>query len=164
MATGVKQDTRFKPGQSGNPKGRPRGVASAQAKLRAAVKHDIPGIIEAVVIQAKGGDMAAAKLILDRIWPGLKSQSLPIALPGLATASTDTERAHEVMQAVAQGELAPDVATGLLGALGAVARVREIDDLARRLEALENNASTKALAIDVPMTGDSPEANGNGSN
>ena len=36
--TGIKQDTRFKPGKSGNPTGRPKGIRNAEGLLDEALK------------------------------------------------------------------------------------------------------------------------------
>ena len=42
-----------------------------------------------------------------------------------------------MLASVAAGELAPGQGAALLGAIGTLARVSEVDELARRIEALE---------------------------
>ena len=42
-----------------------------------------------------------------------------------------------MLASVASGELAPGQGAALLGAIGTLARVTEIDELARRIEVLE---------------------------
>ena len=63
----------FEPGQSGNPRGKPRGtrhrVTLLAEKLMA---DDTEAVMRAVIDAAKGGDMTAARLILDRIAPARK--------------------------------------------------------------------------------------------
>ncbi|MGH8477128.1 MAG: DUF5681 domain-containing protein [Methylococcales bacterium] len=124
----------FIAGKSGNPKGRPRADINA-ATIRKAIGHEADAIVSAVINAAKGGDMAAAKILLDRICPQLKPGSEPITVK--LSGDTLTERATSVLDAVRHGALAPGDARELLHALTSVARICEFDDLRRRVEALE---------------------------
>lgn len=126
---------RWKPGESGNPKGRAKG-SGATGKLRAAIADDLPAIIAALTERARAGDPAAAKLLLDRVLPALKAEAAPVAVPGMAHGSL-TERAEAALRAVADGEVAPDTGASLVGAVAAVARVVEVTDLQARIEKLE---------------------------
>jgi len=73
---------RFQPGQSGNPKGKPKGLRSRITQLaEKLMEDDAEAVVKAVVSAAKGGDMAAARIILDRICPARKSRSVEIDLP-----------------------------------------------------------------------------------
>ena len=55
---------KWKPGQSGNPRGRKRGAGEV-GKLRASIAEHVPEIIAKLVEQAKGGDAGAARLLLE---------------------------------------------------------------------------------------------------
>lgn len=124
---------KFTKGQSGNPRGRPKGVV-CQAKLRAVILKDIPGIIETLVDAAKAGDVQAAKVLMDRSLPALKPTADPVAFqPGETLA--DTGKA--IMAAMSQGQMTADQGTALISALAGLARVVEVDELARRIDALE---------------------------
>ena len=125
----------WKPGQSGNPKGRPPGTGEV-AKMRAAITGNVPAILESLTTAALAGDVQAARLLLERALPPIKpvEQSQPLSLPD----GTLTEQGRAVLAAVAAGELAPGQGAALLGAIGTLARVAEIDELARRIEALED--------------------------
>ena len=133
---------KFKPGESGNRKGRPKGTGEA-AKLRQAIADDAPDIIAAMAEAAKNGDTAAAKLLLDRIAPALKSEAQPVELPDMKHGGLP-ERANAVLDAAAEGRLAPDTASQLVAAVGKLARVFEIDELEKRLQALELAQESKA--------------------
>lgn len=133
MTTG-KKDTKWKPGQSGNPKGKPKGVGSVQ-KLREEIGEQIPAIINQLLAAAKNGDVQAARLLLERVLPPLKAveQTSPLTLPD----GSLTEQGRAVLAAVGAGELAPGQGAQLITAIGSLARVSEIDEIAARLAALE---------------------------
>ena len=132
--TEPKKRGRWKPGESGNPQGRPRGAGEV-AKLRASIAGHVPEIIGQLVEAAKGGDVQAARLLLERVLPPMKPTELavPLALPD----GSLTEQGRAVLAAVSTGDLAPEQAARLLSAIGALARVAEIDELAERIEKLE---------------------------
>jgi hypothetical protein len=127
-------DGRFSPGASGNPTGRPRTESAA---LRAQLAENGPAIAAVVIEAAIGGDLQAAKLVLDRISPPLRAQAAPILLdlPGRPENATSTAAA--IIRAAADGDLPPDVAAQLVAAVGTLARIIEVDELKDRLESLE---------------------------
>lgn len=126
--------TKWQPGQSGNPSGRPAGLTLA-GRLREAVGREFDAIVQAVIESAKAGDMAAANLLLSRTCPAVRpvQEPMQVAMPGASL----SEKAGAILDAVGRGELAPQDAKALLDGLAAVARIVEIDDLAARVAALE---------------------------
>jgi hypothetical protein len=66
--------SRFKPGQSGNPNGRPKNAKSSVTALRKDLitDEDLQAIVDVVIGKAKGGDLTAAGMILDRRLPRLR--------------------------------------------------------------------------------------------
>lgn len=127
---------RFEPGQSGNPKGRPPGTGLS-AKLRESIRDELPEVLEAIVKAAKDGDMAAARILMDRIVPTLKPVDMPLAIERQAGLA---EQGRSVLDAVSSGHITPDQADRLISVVGKQARVVEIDELVKRIEALENGA------------------------
>ena len=125
---------RWKTGESGNPKGRPKGSGQV-AQLRAAIAAQVPALLAKLMTQALDGDTSAARLLLERVVAPLKAQEAPQALVLPDGSLTDQGRA--VLRSVASGELAPGQGAALLGAIGQLARVAEVDELTRRIEALE---------------------------
>ena len=132
--TTKKPPAAWKPGQSGNPAGRPVGSGEV-AKLRAAIAGNVPAILQSLTDAALGGDVQAAKLLLERVLPALKpaEQAQAVNIPE----GTLTDKGRAVLDAVAAGELAPGQGAALLTALGTLARVAEIDELTERIKRLE---------------------------
>jgi polyhydroxyalkanoate synthesis regulator phasin len=128
----------WKKGQSGNPNGRPPG-ASEVGKLRAAISEHLPEIIQQLVEKARGGDTQAARLLLERVLPPVKAvePTVEIDIPeGVGL----TEQGEAIVRAVATGMIAPGQGGALLSGLGSVAKLKEIDELEKRIEALEAGA------------------------
>ena len=132
---------RWKPGESGNPKGRTPGTGEVAA-IRAAIADRVPELLTAMMARALDGDVGAARLLLERAVAPLKAAEQPQALS--LPDGTLTDQGRAVLAAVAAGELAPGQGAALLGAIGTLARVTELDELTARIEKLETaNANTK---------------------
>lgn len=124
---------RFAPGRSGNPRGR---ASSESRGLRAKLATDGEAVLSVVLEAAKAGDLAACKLVLDRLVPALRPTAAPVRVDLPAQAGiAGTARAF--IEAAARGDLPADVAAQMVGAVASLARVVEIDELAARLDALE---------------------------
>ena len=129
-----KRPGRWKAGESGNPKGRPAGTGKV-AEMRAAIAAHVPELLKALVVKALEGDVGAARLLLERTVAPLRAiePAQALTLPD----GTLTDQGRAVLKAVAVGELAPGQGASLLSAIGALARVTEIDELTARIETLE---------------------------
>jgi len=102
----------------------------------------VPLILEQLVTAAKGGDVQAARLILERVLPPLKGIEQAVALQWPAD-GTLTAQGRAVLSAVAVGDLAPGQGAQLLAAIGSLARVTEIDEFETRLTKLEEKQNAK---------------------
>lgn len=134
--------TSWRPGVSGNPKGRTPGTGKV-ATLREQINEAVPGIVKAMVDRALDGDPGAARLLVERVIPALRPEERPVAvhLPGEASLS---DQGRALLAAVATGELAPSQASTLLAGLSTMAKLIETDELAARVAALEERAHAKA--------------------
>jgi hypothetical protein len=126
--------SRWKPGESGNRQGRPPGTTLA-GKLREAVGKEFDDIAAAVIKAAKEGDMQAASLLLSRVAPPMKPIQEPVRID--LAGATLTERAGAIFDQVAAGNLSTADGKALLDGLAALAKLREVDELVARIEALE---------------------------
>jgi len=104
--------------------------------MRAALATDLHQIIETLKAQALAGDAQAIRIILDRVLPSLRPVELPAALT-LPAGGTLADHAHAVVQAAADGDIAPSQASQIVTALGGVAKIVETTELIKRIEALE---------------------------
>ena len=125
---------KFAPGNKASP-GRPPGRGAA-AELREALGADLEGIVATVKARALAGDMAAARILLDRLVPSLRPIEIPTVL-AMPAGATLAGQAQAVIEAAAAGELAPGQAMQIVTALGGVAKILETTELVRRIEALE---------------------------
>src|SRR4051812_41800808 len=136
--TGQKQDTRFKPGQSGNPAGKAKGTRHrATLAAEALLDGEAEALTRKAVELAKSGDTVALRLCLDRILPARKDRHIPFSLPKLQTGADAVQATAALVQAVAAGELTPSEAAELSKLVESFSKAVELFDLEQRLEALE---------------------------
>jgi hypothetical protein len=129
----MKESTKFKVGVSGNPNGRPKDKTPATL-LRKSIINDMPEIIVKLVQQAKEGDTAAAKILLDRCCPPLKPQAMTINVP---VGGTLAEQGGDIIRTMLSGHIPPDIGSQLINALSNQAKLIELQELTERIEILE---------------------------
>lgn len=137
MTNETKRDHRgrWRPGASGHPAGRPKGVGKVH-RLRAMIDESAPDILAALIELARRGDVQAARVLLERgSLPATRAVDLPqpVQLEGAAL----VDKANAVLAALARGELSVTQATGMVAALADVARLTELTEIEARIRALE---------------------------
>ena len=139
--TGKRQDTRFKPGQSGNLRGRPKGSRNATTlAAQALLDGEAEALTRKAIELAKGGDLTALRLCMDRLLPPRKDRPVSLDLPRIDSARDVPKAISALLAAVAAGELAPSDAGEVTKLLDAYARAVEINELAERVDNLEKMA------------------------
>lgn len=129
--------SRFEKGRSGNPRGRPPSHRKV-SQLRALIGQYAEPIIKRLIkLAVEENDTAAAKLLIERCVPPIKPVELPIKVPLPADAPL-AEQGRAVVHALATGKIPPTQAGVILSGLASLARLVELDELDRRLTALEN--------------------------
>ena len=128
----------FEPGQSGNPAGKAKGTRN---KVTLAIEALLDGEAEALTRKAieiaKGGDLAALRLCLDRLAPPRKDRLVMFELPTITCAADAVKASASLVSAVADGDLTPAEAGELGKLIEAYVRALEATDFASRLENLE---------------------------
>ncbi|WP_035881628.1 DUF5681 domain-containing protein [Cupriavidus metallidurans] len=125
----------FRKGASGNPAGRPKGTSDRRNSLRELLQPHAADLVKKAVELALAGDTTALRICVDRIIPAVKAKDAPISLSGLSGSLADQGRT--VLDALAAGELTPDEANAVMGVISAQARIIEVDELEKRIAALE---------------------------
>jgi Family of unknown function (DUF5681) len=135
---------RFRPGQSGNPAGKRKGtrhrITVLAEKLMA---DDTETVVHAVVAAAKGGDMTAARLILDRIAPPRRGSPVSFKLPAIKTAADVTKALSAVAASMATGDLTPEEANAVASVIEAKRKAVETQELESRIVVLEQAAEER---------------------
>lgn len=137
-----RRSTRFKPGTSGNPDGRPRGSRNATTiALETLLDGEAKALTQKAIDLAIGGDMQALRLCLDRILPARRDRPVTFPLPSINSAQDAAKASSAVLAAVATGELTPADAGEISKLIDTWVKSFETADLADRLERLERMTS-----------------------
>lgn len=122
--------------KSPNPAGRPRGIVDRRTKMTQAILEDVTAILRVVKENALNGDTAAAALLLSKVMPSLRSQAERVEFDYDASAPI-SKQVESVLDAVAKGLVAPDVAKSIVETIGTLSQIRATEDLEARIAALE---------------------------
>jgi propanediol dehydratase small subunit len=136
-------DVQFTKGASGNPAGRPKGIKDKRHRFNEAIESMIPQVLDSVFQKAIAGDMTAAKMLLDRTLPNKRPEQERVEISHTGSIPSD---AQNVLRSVLDGDVSPDVGASLLSAMTSVLKAIEVEDLAKRIEALEGKENESANA------------------
>jgi hypothetical protein len=128
----------FKPGQSGNPNGRPKGARNrATVAAEQLLDGEASNLTRKAIELAKEGDTTALRLCIERILPARKDRPVTFSLPNLEHANDAVMASAAIVEAVAKGDLTPSEAAELSKVLDGFARTLEAADFENRLMRLE---------------------------
>jgi Family of unknown function (DUF5681) len=103
----VKQPGRpFVKGQSGNPRGKPKGVRNrATLAAEARLEGEAKALTRKAIELGLAGDVAALRLCIERIMPPRKDRALRLALPRIGGAPDAAGAVNIIVAAVAEGRI-----------------------------------------------------------
>lgn len=128
----------FIKGQSGNPKGKPKGVRHTATQITyALIEGNLQEVLETVVERAINGDMTACRMILDKVLPNTKDRPVTIDLPEINDLNGVGFAQAEILQAVATGDITPNEGERIASIVEARRRSLETIDLEARISQLE---------------------------
>jgi hypothetical protein len=130
----------FKPGQSGNPKGRPKGSKhKATLAAQALLDGEAEGLTRKAIELALDGDLMALRLCLERLVPPRKDGPVNIKLPAMKTAGDAVKVSGAIIGAVGRGDLTPSEGEALARMVETHRRTLELEEIEKRLTALEQS-------------------------
>jgi len=137
----------WKPGESGNPGGRPKGSKhKTTLALEAMLEGEAKAITRKAIELAKGGDLTAIRLCLDRLLPLRRDRHVSFEAPEIRTAKQAADFTGMLLIKVGQGELTPSEAADLGKLVDNYVRALEVCDIEQRLAAIERQQERRAAA------------------
>lgn len=128
----------FKKGTSGNPKGKPPGTRHGLTILaETLMAADLEAVVSKMIRKAKAGDVAAGRLILDRVMPMRKGRPVVFELPAMNSAADVVSTLATVTAAMASGQISPAEAVEISAVIEVGRRAIELQDVETRIHALE---------------------------
>ena len=135
---GKQRGRQFRKGQSGNPAGRPKGSMNKATRLaQSLLDGEAAELTRKVIELAKGGDMQALRLCLDRLVPPKKDSPVRVAMPDVNGAAGMKQASEAILMAVATGEITPAEGHAIAAIVEGHRKVIELAEIERRIAALE---------------------------
>jgi len=136
--TGKQQRGRpFQPGQSGNPKGRPKGsrnrVSQAMQVLFEARAEEI---LNKAIEKALDGDVSMQRALLRTMVPPCREKPIEFDLPAINTPADAVAASSAVVDACAAGDLTLSEARDMMGLITSHVGTIEVAELERRISDL----------------------------
>jgi len=137
--TGRKQNpAQWKPGQSGNPAGRPAGARNRSSlAVEVLLEGEAQALTRKAVELALGGDTTALRLCLERLSPPSRERPLNVDLPKIEGPEDLPSALAALLNAVGRGEVTASEAERVSRIFSAYAQAVEASDFEARLAALE---------------------------
>ena len=138
VKTVPKQLKPFRPGQSGNPNGRPKGSRNATTlAVESLLDGQAKALTQKAIDLALSGDLIALRICLDRILPPRKNRPIEFVMPPIETIADAPRAIGAITSAVARGEITATEAADVSRLVEIYVRAVEASDLDRRLRDVE---------------------------
>jgi hypothetical protein len=108
-----------------------------RAKLQSLLEGEGDALLRVCIAHGLDGNMAAARLALDRLMPAAKERCIRIELPTIESATDLPKAIGAIVGQVASGSITPSEGSTICGMLSAMRSAFELVDLAARIEEIE---------------------------
>jgi hypothetical protein len=134
---------RGRPFQPGNP-GRPVGSKNRTTQIREKLaEEEAEGIIQKAFERAKAGNDVCLRMVLDRVWPVRRGQTVKLDLPPLKTSADVLNAIKSLWSGIGEGRFTPDEASALSLVAERSMQVISTQDILKRIERLEKDAELR---------------------
>jgi len=137
----------FKPGNPGRPPGSKNRVTQMLEQL---AEGQAEQLYQKVLKGALAGNVRCQQLLLDRIWPARKGQPINVTMPPINNSQDALAAIASICKALEEGDLTPDEVTALSLVVGRSIQVIELQDVERRIAALEQAREKRDEKKDPP--------------
>jgi Family of unknown function (DUF5681) len=142
VTSGELQMARWKRGQSGNRTGRPPGSRGKALLLLDQIgQANASGVLDAMIRQARSGDVAAGSLLMSRCWPARRGRPVQFTVPPLNTINDVVSAISAITEQVSGGRLSPEEGVMICELIKVHRKALETLALEARVAALEIAAS-----------------------
>ena len=124
----------FKPGNPGRPPGSKNKATRMAEQL---VEGQAEQLVQKVLDLAQAGNLAALRMVLDRVWPARKGQPVNVDMPPINTTADVLPAIASIWTAIRQGGLTPEEASALSIVMDRSIQAIELHDVTKRIAALE---------------------------
>ena len=129
----------FKPNQSGNPDGRPKGSGYRQQLFKALIEPHKEALFDTGINLALAGNEGMLRLFLERMLPSKPiDDTIDIDAPkDLTKACSLLEYGENILKAVSQGQLTPQQAKTVMATIEMQRKNVEMSEIVDRVVAIE---------------------------
>jgi hypothetical protein len=126
----------FKPGNPGRAPGSKNRTTRIAEQL---VEGQAEQVVQKALELAQAGNVAALRLVLDRVWPPRKGQPVNVVMPPISTSEDVLLAIASIWTAIRQGALTPDEASALSLVAERSMEIISQQEILKRIEILEKD-------------------------
>ncbi|MGB8806773.1 MAG: DUF5681 domain-containing protein [Candidatus Rickettsiella isopodorum] len=129
---------KYKPGQSGNPHGKPKGTLNNKTRWLQLLESHADELVEKAIELAESGDTNILRFCLERIIPKVKDKPISLSLPEeLDKTGALFKVGSTVLRDMANQKITPAEAKSLLDVLGAYRDTGLLDNLKEEISEIK---------------------------